>query len=66
MVPADVRLRARLDPGTPLILLETKNGIVLLTRDQARVRIATDLAEADLVGGLLAGRRTDAAAEDLA
>jgi AbrB family looped-hinge helix DNA binding protein len=66
VVPADVRLRAGLDEGTPLILLETQDGIVLLTRDQVRARVRDELTGTDLVAQLLAGRRRDAAAEDLA
>jgi AbrB family looped-hinge helix DNA binding protein len=65
VVPAEVRLRARLDAGTPLILVETGQGIILLTREQARARISASLQGADLVSALLAERRADAAAEDL-
>jgi AbrB family looped-hinge helix DNA binding protein len=64
VVPADVRLRAGLTAGTPLILLETDGGIVLLTRSQLRDRIRDELAGTDLVTQLLAERRADAAAED--
>jgi bifunctional DNA-binding transcriptional regulator/antitoxin component of YhaV-PrlF toxin-antitoxin module len=66
VMPADVRLRAHLDAGTPLILVETDQGIVLLTREQERVRIAASLNGVDLVSALLAERRADAAAEGLA
>ena len=64
VVPAEVRLRAGLSAGTPLILLETDGGIVLLTRSQLRDRIRDELAGTDLVTQLLAERRADAAAED--
>ena len=66
VVPVDVRVRAQLESGTPLILVETEQGIILLTREQARTRIAASLQGADLVTALLAERRADAAAEDLA
>ena len=66
VVPVDVRVRARLESGTPLILVETEQGIILLTREQARTRIAASLQGADLLTALLAERRADAAAEDLA
>jgi AbrB family looped-hinge helix DNA binding protein len=64
VVPADVRARTGLDEGTPLILLETPDGIVLLTRDQARARVREQLVGSDLVAQLLADRRHDAAVED--
>jgi AbrB family looped-hinge helix DNA binding protein len=65
VVPADVRLRAGLDEGTPLILFETPAGLVLLTRDQARARVRDQLSGADLVAQLLAERRRAAAEEDI-
>lgn len=64
VVPADVRERARLTEGTTLVLLDTPDGIVLLTRDQLRARVKADLAGVDLVGELLADRRRAAADED--
>ncbi len=66
VVPADVRERAGLAEGTLLILLETPTGLVLLTRDQLKARVRDDLTGLDLVGDLLAERRADAAAEDVA
>ncbi len=64
VVPAEVRERAGLAVGTPLILLETPTGLVLLTREQLRQRVRDDLAGLDLVGELLTERRESAAAED--
>jgi bifunctional DNA-binding transcriptional regulator/antitoxin component of YhaV-PrlF toxin-antitoxin module len=66
VVPADVRVRAGLDEGTPLILIESQAGLVLLTRDQVRARVRAELSGADLVAQLLAERRRAAALEDLA
>lgn len=66
VVPAEVRERAGLTAGTPLLLLETPTGLVLLTREQLRARVRADLAGTDLVAELLAERRTSAAAEDVA
>jgi AbrB family looped-hinge helix DNA binding protein len=66
VVPADVRERAGLGEGTPLILLETPGGIVLLTRDQLRARVRAELAGLDLVSDLLADRRRSSTAEDAA
>lgn len=66
VVPADVRERAGLAAGTPLVLLETPDGIVLLTRDQLRERVRRELDGLDLVSDLLAERRSAAAQEDTA
>ena len=64
VVPAEVRARAGLVEGTPLVLLESPGGLVLLTREQLRERVLSDLAGLDLVGELLAGRRRAAELED--
>ena len=64
VVPSDVRERGGLVEGTPLVLLETENGIVLLTRDQLRARVRGELDGLDLVGELLEERRRAAKAED--
>ena len=53
-------------PGTPVTLIESPDGIVLLTRDQLKRMVRRDLAGADLVAGLLAERRRAAADEDVA
>ena len=66
VVPAEVRERAGLVEGTPLVLLETPMGLVLLTREQLRKRVRDDLAGVDLVADLLAERRENASAEDAA
>ena len=66
VVPAEVRERAGLTEGTTLVLLDTPDGLVLLTRDQLRARVRRELAGVDLVGDLLADRRRAAAHEDVA
>ena len=66
VVPAEVRQRAGLTEGTALILLETPNGLVLLTREQLRARARAELAGLDLVAELLSDRRRASAAEDAA
>lgn len=66
VVPAEVRERVGISEGTVLVMLETPGGIVLLTRDQLRRRVRDDLAGTDLVSELLAERRKNAAAEDVA
>ena len=66
VVPVEVRERLGLKPGTPLVLLETPSGLVLLTRRQLRDRVRAELAGLDLVTELLDERRAAAAAEDAA
>ena len=65
VVPAEVRARSGLVEGTPLMLLETPDGLVLLTREQLLERVRADLAGADLVADLLADRRREAQIEDV-
>jgi bifunctional DNA-binding transcriptional regulator/antitoxin component of YhaV-PrlF toxin-antitoxin module len=65
VIPIGLRVRAGLEPGTPVTLIETPEGMVLLTRDQLKARVQADLAGLDLVGDLLRERRTEAAAEDV-
>ena len=64
VVPAAVRERAGLVAGSPMVLLESPDGLVLLTREQLRDRVRNDLAGLDLVNELLADRRRAAAIED--
>jgi AbrB family looped-hinge helix DNA binding protein len=66
VVPADVRERAGLVEGTKLIVFETPSGIVLMTREQLRDRVRSELSGLDLVGELIAERRLAAASEDAA
>lgn len=64
MVPAEVRQRAGLSEGTPMVLLETPDGLVLLTREQLLARVRHDLGGLGLVTDLLAERRRAATEED--
>jgi AbrB family looped-hinge helix DNA binding protein len=64
VVPADVRERSGLSTGTTMIMLETPQGIVLLTREQMRSRVRDNLSGSDLVADLLADRRHEAERED--
>jgi len=66
VVPAELRTRLGLDSGTPVLLVETSTGVVLMTRSQAREHLRRQLDEADLVTSLLAERRAATAAEDAA
>lgn len=64
VVPAEVRERAGLSAGTPLVVVESSDGLILLTREQLLARIRDELSGADLVGQLLADRRRTSARED--
>ena len=66
VIPAELRERAGLAEGVPLILLEAPHGLVLFTRSQLQELVRADLAGVDLVGELLAERRAESAAEDAA
>lgn len=63
VVPAELRERLHLEPGTPLVLVESPHGLFLATREQAKRLLRESLRGADLVGELLADRRREAAAE---
>lgn len=64
VVPAEIRERSGLVEGTTLIVLDTPDGVVLLTREQLRARIRSELEGLDLVTELLAERRVAAEQED--
>ena len=64
VVPAELRARAGLEPGRAVVLIEAAGGIVLLTREQLKHRVRSDLAGLDLIGDLLAERARHATAED--
>ena len=66
VVPAEVRERAGLAEGTALVMLDTPNGLVLLTRAQLRARVREELSGLTLVDDLLAERRRIAQQEDVA
>lgn len=65
VVPAEVRDRVGLVEGTPLILFETAEGLVLMTRSQLRERVRDELRGVDLVSELMAERRHTAQQEDV-
>ena len=66
VVPAEVRKSAGLSEGTPLVLLTTPEGLVLLTREQLLSRVRNEFEGLDLVTDLLADRRRTAEQEDAA
>jgi AbrB family looped-hinge helix DNA binding protein len=66
VIPADLRERMRLEAGTQLVLVETRRGLVMATREQGKQLVRDELKGLDLVAELLADRRKAAAAEDAA
>jgi AbrB family looped-hinge helix DNA binding protein len=66
VIPAELRTQNGLTEGTPIVLIATPRGLLLLGRDQLKALVRDDLSGLDLVGDLLADRRRQAAAEDAA
>jgi len=64
VLPAELRARQHWDQGTPLVVIETPAGVVLLSREQAKAAVRRQLAGESLADELLAERRRTAAAED--
>ncbi len=64
VVPAAIRERLQLEPGTKLIMLDTPTGVVLATRDQIGAMVRADYAGLDLVTELIADRHKEALAEN--
>ena len=64
VVPAEVRARAGLVEGTPMVLVESPDGLILMTREQILNRVRDDLEGLDLVGELLAERQRATTLED--
>lgn len=65
VIPADLRDRLNLVAGVGLIVVETRRGLLLATREQARQLVRDDLAGTDPLSELLTERRAAAAADDL-
>lgn len=63
VVPVELRERLALAAGVTLVLVETSDGIVLATRDQAKRLLRQQLAGPSLVAELLEDRRNAAALE---
>ncbi len=64
MLPADIRERGGIAEGTELIVIETPDGLALLTREQLKRRVRSELAGPSLVADLVDERRAAAKAED--
>ncbi len=61
VIPAELRARLGLSEGTPLVLVDTAGGVVVLNRDQLKAMVRADVSDVDLVGSLLEDRRRQAA-----
>ncbi|HMQ65281.1 MAG TPA: AbrB/MazE/SpoVT family DNA-binding domain-containing protein [Arachnia sp.] len=66
VVPAELRNRQGWRQGDALLFIEAPDGVVLMTREQAKVLVRKQLAGRSLVEELMAERRVVAAREDLA
>ncbi len=64
VVPAELRERQGWPQGTPLLMVETDRGVILTTREQAKLLLRAQLAGESLVEQLMTERRRAAAAED--
>ncbi len=63
VIPSEVRKRAGLTEGQPLILIEFEGGVVVLTREQLKDRVRAQLRGESLVDDLLSDRRAAADAD---
>ena len=66
VVPAELWTRQGWELGTPLLFIETPNGVVLMTREQAKRSLREQLAGKNLVDELITERRTAARQDDVA
>lgn len=64
VLPAEVRERAGLAEGTVMVLLDSPDGLALLTREQLKARVRAEVAGSSLVEELIRARRAQAARED--
>ena len=66
VIPAELRSKTGLTEGTPVVLIDTPGGVVLVSREQLKSLVRADLAGLDLLSELLADRRRQADTEDAA
>ncbi len=64
VIPAELRARMDLRPGSPLVLVETPDGVILASRSQVRELVQRRLKGPSLVEELLTERRAQALIED--
>lgn len=60
----ELRASAGLGEGTPVVLLDTPGGVVLLSREQLKARVRADLSGTGLVDALVHERRAAAARDE--
>jgi AbrB family looped-hinge helix DNA binding protein len=63
VLPSDLRQARGWIEGTVLVLLETDDGVTLISRDELERQVQAEFAGADLVTELLAERRAEAERE---
>lgn len=66
VIPAELRARQHWEQGVPLLMIEAEGGVVLLTREQAKALIRSQLEGQSVLEALLAERRAAAAQDDAA
>jgi bifunctional DNA-binding transcriptional regulator/antitoxin component of YhaV-PrlF toxin-antitoxin module len=64
VVPQELRERWNMHAGSPLLMIDTPDGIVVATRDQVKRLLRDQLRGKSLVDELIADRRAAAAADD--
>lgn len=63
VIPAELRATLGISAGSRVILVDTPDGIILMTMEQALRRSREELAGPSLVDELIADRRAEAARE---
>ena len=64
VLPAALRARLQLEAGSPVLLIDSPEGVVLATREQAKRLLRQQLRGTSLVADLLRDRREAAVAEE--
>jgi AbrB family looped-hinge helix DNA binding protein len=63
VIPSEVRGPRGLSSGQPLLLLDADDGLLILTREQAKSRFRASLSTNRLADELIADRRDEVKAE---
>jgi AbrB family looped-hinge helix DNA binding protein len=66
VVPAELRERLKLEPGSALLMVETPDGLVVATREQIKRLVRRQLKGSSLVDELIAERRAAAGVDNQA
>ena len=66
VIPAELRQRKHWVEGTPLVAIETDNGVILTGRAELEQLVRAQLAGTDVVTKLIEERRAEALREDSA